>query len=97
MFLSMLSCFSCVQLFVTPWTKVHQVLLSMGLFRQEYWSGLPCTPPGDLPDPGVQPMSLVSPTLAGVIFTISTTWEAHVRDSQWEFTELCREPEAGVL
>ena len=97
MFLSMLSCFSCVQLFVTPWTKIHQVLLSMGLFRQEYWSGLPCTPPGDLPDPGVQPMSLVSPTLAGVIFTISTTWEAHVRDSQWEFAELCREPEAGVM
>ena len=93
----MLSCFSRVQLFVTPRTKVHQALLSMGLFRQEYWSGLPCTPPGDLPDPGVQPMSLMSPTLAGVIFTISTTREAHVRDRQWEFAELCRELEAGVL
>ena len=97
MFVSMLSCFSRVQLFVTSWTKVHQAPLSMGLFRQEYWCGLPYTPPGDLPDPGVQPMSLMSPTMAGGIFTISTTWEAHVRDSQWEFAELCREPKAGAL
>ena len=92
--MSMLSCFSRVQLFVTPWTKVHQAPLSMGLFRQEYWCGLPYTPPGDLPDPGVQPMSLMSPTMAGGIFTISTPWRAHVRDSQWEFAELCREPKA---
>ena len=48
---------SCVQFFVTPWTVAHQVPLSMGYSRQEYWSGLPFPPPGDLPDPGVEPAS----------------------------------------
>ena len=48
---------SCVQLFVTPWTIDHQAPLSMGFFRQEYWSGLPFLPPGDLSDPGIKPMS----------------------------------------
>ena len=43
--------------FVTPWTVALQVPLSMGFSRQEYWSGLPCLPPGDLPNPGVVPMS----------------------------------------
>ena len=52
---------------VTPWTVTHQVPLSMGLPRQEYWSGLPFPPPGDLPDPGIKP---VSPALAGKFFTI---------------------------
>ena len=50
----------------------------MGFYREEYWSGLPCPPPGDLPDPGIKPMSLKSPALAGRFFTISATWEAHV-------------------
>ena len=45
--------FSCVWLFATPWTVAHQVSLSMGFPRQEYRSGLPCPPPGDLPDPGI--------------------------------------------
>ena len=44
-------CVICVWLFVTPWTLAHQAPLSMGFSRQEYWSGLPCPPPGDLPDP----------------------------------------------
>ena len=48
---------------VTPWTVAHQAL-SMGFSRQEYWSGLPCTPPGDLPDPGVKPTSLMSSALS---------------------------------
>ena len=48
----------------------------MGFFRQEYWSGLPFPPPGDLPDPGIQPTSLMSPALAGVFLTTSATWEA---------------------
>ena len=48
---------SHVWLFVTPWTAAYQALLSMGFSRQEYWSGLPFPPPGDLPDPGVKPMS----------------------------------------
>ena len=46
---------SRVWLFVTPWTVAHQASLSMGFPRQEYWSGLPCPPPGDLPDPGIIP------------------------------------------
>ena len=49
----------------------------MKLPRQEYWSGLPCSPPGDLPDTGIEPTSLMSPALTGRFFTISATWEAH--------------------
>ena len=50
--------------------------LSMGFSRQEYWSGLLCPPLGDLPDTGIEPMSLKSPALADVFFTTSTIWEA---------------------
>ena len=50
--------------------------LSMGFSRGESWSGLLCPPPGDLPDPGIEPMSLMSPALAGGFFTTSATWEA---------------------
>ena len=64
----MLSCFSCVQLFVTPWTIALQAPLSMGFSRQEYWSGLPCPPSGDLPNPGIEPESLRSPALASGFF-----------------------------
>ena len=46
-----------IQSFVTPWTGAHQAPLSMGFSRQEYWSGLPCPSPGDLPDPGTEPRS----------------------------------------
>ena len=56
-----LSSFSYVQLFMTPWTVAHQAPLSMGLSRQEYWSGLLFPPPGNLPDPGTEP---VAPSLA---------------------------------
>ena len=56
--------FSHVWLSVTPWTLAHQAPLSTGLSRQEYWSGLPLPPPGDLPDPEIKPASPVSPTLA---------------------------------
>ena len=48
---------SCDRLFVTTWTVARQAALSMGFFRQEYWSGLPCPPPGDLPDAGFEPAS----------------------------------------
>ena len=61
----MLSCFTCVQLCVTPWTVAHQAPLSIRFSRQEYWSGLPCPPPGDLPNSGIKPTSLMSPALAG--------------------------------
>ena len=71
-----LSCFSRVQLFETPRTVALQVLLSMGFFWQEYWSGLPFPFPGDLPNPGIKPVSLMSPALAGRFFTTSATWKA---------------------
>ena len=64
----MLSHFSHVQLFETLWTVAHQGPLSMGFSRKEYWSGLPCPAPGDLPDPGIEPMSLMSPALATRFF-----------------------------
>ena len=72
----MLSHFSHVQLFVTPWTTAHESPLSMGFSRQEYWSGWLCPPPGDLPDPKMEPKSFMSPALAGSFFTTSPTWEA---------------------
>ena len=53
--------FSRICLFGTPWTVAHQARPSMGFSRQEHWSGLLWPPPGDLPDPGVEPMSLTSP------------------------------------
>ena len=51
---------SCL-LFATPWTVARQDYLSIGFSRQEYWSGLPCPPPGDIPDPGIKLTSLISP------------------------------------
>ena len=60
---------SCIQLSVTLWTAAHQAPLCMGFSRQEYWNGLPFPPPGDLPDPGIEPASLVSPALVGGFFT----------------------------
>ena len=76
----MLSQFSGVELFVTPWTVAHQAPLSTGFSRQEYWSGLPCPPPGALPYLGIKSTSLTSPALAGGFFTTNTTWEAHLLD-----------------
>ena len=65
--------FTHVQLCVTVWTVACQVPLSMGFSRQEYWSGMPSPPPGDLPDPGMELRSLTSPAWAGRFFTTSTT------------------------
>ena len=65
--------FSHIQHFVTLWTIACQAPLSMGFSRQEYWSGLPRPPPGDLPDPGTEPTSLTSPSLAGGFFTTNAT------------------------
>ena len=70
----MLSCFSGVQLCVTPWTVACQAPLSMGFSRHEYWSGLPWPPLGHLPDPGMEPTSATS-AFAGGIFTTSATWK----------------------
>jgi len=57
-----------------PWTIAHQVLLPMDFSRQEYWSGMPCPPPGDVLDPGIKPVSFTS--LAMAFFNINATWEA---------------------
>ena len=62
---------SCVCFCVTPWTVAHQASLSMGFSRQEYWSGLPCPPPGGFPDPGIKTASLVSPALAEVSLSLN--------------------------
>ena len=56
--------FRHIQIFVTLQPVAHQAFLSIGFSRQEYWSGLPGSPPGDLPDPGIKPVSLRSPALA---------------------------------
>ena len=68
--------FDHVQLFETLQTIACWAPLSMGFYRQEYWSGLPHPPLGDVPDPGIKPASPVSPALADRFFTTSTTWEA---------------------
>ena len=67
---------SRVHLFVTPWTVAHQAPLPLEFSRQEYWSGVPFPTPGDLPDLGIEPASLVSASLAGGYFTTRATWEA---------------------
>ena len=71
-----LSRFSRVSLFATLWTVAHQAPPSMGFSRQEYWSGFPCPPSGDLPDPGIELAFLTSPALAGGFFPTRITWEA---------------------
>ena len=58
---------------VMLWTVAHQAPLSMGFSRQEYWSGLPCPPSGDLPDSGIKPASLKFPALVDRFFTTSAT------------------------
>ena len=62
--------------FLTLKTVACQAPLSAGFCRQEYYSGLPCPPTGDLPDPGAEPAGLTSPALAGVFFITNATWEA---------------------
>ena len=66
--LSALCVLNHVQIFVTPWTVARQAPLSMGFSRQEYWSGLPCPSPGDLPEPVIKPASLASSILADGFF-----------------------------
>ena len=69
-------CAELLQLCLTlcnPMDRFRQAPLSVGFSRQTYWSGLPCPPPGDLPDPGTEPASLKSPALAGGFFAISVT------------------------
>ena len=70
--------FSRVQVFASLWTVADQAPLSMGFSWQKQWSGLPCPPPGDLSDPGMEPVSLISPAFSGRFFTTSATWEGQV-------------------
>ena len=72
----MRSRFSFIQLLVTLWTVACQAPLSMGFSNQEYWSESPCPPLGGLSNPGVKPVSVMSPALAPSFFTIHTIWEA---------------------
>ena len=71
----MLSRFSRVLVSETLWTIAYQAPLSKGSSRQEHWSGLPCPPPGPLPDPGIESTSLIPRALAGRFFTTSTIWK----------------------
>ena len=65
-----------MRLLETPWTAARQAPLSMGFSRQGHWSRLPFPSSGDLPNPGIEPVSLASPTRAARFFTTSATWEA---------------------
>ena len=67
----------------TRWAAVRQSLLSMGFSRQEYWSGLPFPPLGDLPDPGIEPASLASPVLAGRFFGTETPGKSLLFSQRW--------------
>ena len=82
MFYCLLACMQAKSLkmcpaLCSPMVCAHQAPLSKIFSRQEYWSGFPCPPPGDLPDPRIKPKSLASPALAGGLFTTSTR-EAHL-------------------
>ena len=63
----------------------------MGSSRQEYWSGLPFPPPWDLPSPGIEPVSLTSPALAGGFFTTSASWEAPLKQRELKKKKFCIE------
>ena len=80
---------------MTPWAVTCQAPLSMAFSGQEYWSGLPYPLSGDLPDPGIQPLSLMSPALAGRFFTTSTTWEAREDGKHQRSYDLLRVHIAG--
>ena len=84
---------SRVQLFGTPWTVAHQAPLSMGFSRQEYWSALPFPPPGDLPDPEIEP---VSPALAGGFFPAEPPGSPQCLSSSVSLTLLCMMPSESI-
>ena len=86
----MLSRFSPVWLFVTLWTVARQAPLSMGFCSQEYWSGLPCPPPGDLPGPGIEPCLLgLLHWQMGSLPLYAVVSHSVVSDSLWPHGLLC--------
>ena len=104
---NVLSCFSRYPTLCDPMDSIGwDSSESMGFFRQEYWSGLPCPPPGNLPHPGIEPASLMSPALAGRFFTNSTTWprlilkgpmeQELVLGGHWIWYTMKSRPEAGA-
>ena len=93
----MLSHFRHVQLFVIPWTAAHQPPLSMEFFRQEYWSGLSCPSPGDLPNSGIKSTTLTSAALTGRFFTTSTTWEVRWGEVAQSCLTLCDPMDCNLL
>ena len=78
---------SVIPMNIQDWFPLGLTGLTSFQFRQEYSSGLPCPPPGDLPNPEIEPISLVSAALAGRLFTTSATWEAQWW--QWWWLKLC--------
>ena len=73
--MSFMGACSVVYYSVTPWNETHHAPLLMGFFRKEYWSLFSFPSPGDLPNPGIEPASLMSLALAGSFFTTSLTWD----------------------
>ena len=80
----MLSRFSLSRLFATPGTVAPQAPLSRGFSRREYWSRLPCLPPGDVPDPGIEPVSPVAPTLQADSLPLSH-WGSPLREYTYQY------------
>ena len=97
--------FSHVQLFVTFWIGVHQAPQFMEFSRQEYWSGLPCLPPGDLPNPGIEPVFPATPALQTHSFTTEsplytgTLFEADSfkKHFPWEISDIHKNEENTVI
>ena len=88
-------CMLChVQLFATPWTVARQVPLSLGFLRQEYQSGLPFPPPGDLLDPGIEFTSPVSPALAGRFLPLAPSGKPGGSDGK---ESTCTEGDLGLI
>ena len=88
---------SRVGLSVTPWAVALQAPLSMGFPRQEYWSGLPFLSPGDLPNPGIEPASPVSPALAGRLYHLGSPNPSHVTSVWSPQRGLCDKPKNQVF
>ena len=74
-----------VQHFATTWTVAYKAPLSMGFPREDYWSGLPFPSPGNIPDPGMEPASPVSPALAGEFFTTEIPGKPRIKQQKRYF------------
>ena len=86
---------SHIRHFAAPWTVAHQAPLPMEFSRQVHWTGVPFPTPRDLPNPGIEPASLISPALADEFFTGRATWEAHYQD--WKLQAKCPNNQGSIL